>query len=86
MRKRRGGYDHPDVPEGYFMLSEDGTLYGDVFPPDDPPPPTSWKCGLLFRIGSMWIGYHWSRKNRRICINLIPIVTFWITLPGGNVP
>jgi hypothetical protein len=44
------------------------------------------KYGLLFRSGSMWIGVHWSKQNRRFCINLIPFVTLWITLKGGNVP
>ncbi|UJM85293.1 hypothetical protein [Rhodanobacter denitrificans] len=44
------------------------------------------KKGLLFRPGSLWIGVHWSRHNRRFCINLIPCVTIWITLAGGNTP
>jgi len=44
------------------------------------------KCGILFRKGSLWIGVHWSKGNRRLCINLIPCVTFWITLKYGNVP
>ncbi len=45
-----------------------------------------WRCGLLFRPGSLWIGIHWSKKNKRWCINLIPCVTFWVTKPGGNTP
>lgn len=44
------------------------------------------KAGLLFRWGSLWIGAHWSPYNRRLCINLVPCVTFWITAPGGVVP
>lgn len=44
------------------------------------------KTGLLTRAGSFWVGIHWSSYNRRICINLIPCVTWWITLPGGNPP
>lgn len=43
-------------------------------------------CGLLFRKGSLWIGAHWSPNHRRWCINLIPCVTFWITLEGGTPP
>lgn len=43
-------------------------------------------CGLLFRWGSVWVGGHWSSGNKRLCLNLVPFVTFWITLPGGNRP
>ena len=49
-------------------------------------PVTSVKCGVLVRAGSIWIGAHWSAHDRRWCINLIPCLTFWITLPGGLVP
>lgn len=42
--------------------------------------------GLSFRPGSLWVGGHWSDANRRWCINLVPCVTLWITLPGGNLP
>lgn len=44
------------------------------------------KAGVLFRLGSAWVGVHWSPYNRRFCINLVPFVTVWITLEGGNVP
>lgn len=44
------------------------------------------KFGLLFRLGSAWVGVHYSPHNRRYCINLIPFVTFWITLKGGKTP
>jgi len=44
------------------------------------------KAGILFRWGSCWIGAHWSPGNRRLCINLVPFVTFWITAPGGATP
>lgn len=44
------------------------------------------KAGVLLRLGSAWIGVHWSPYNRRFCINLVPFVTIWITLKGGNVP
>jgi len=40
------------------------------------------KCGLLFRLGSFWIGAHWSAENGRLCVNLIPCMTIWI----GNPP
>lgn len=44
------------------------------------------KYGILFRLSSLWIGVHYSPKNRRFCINLIPMVTLWITLKGGIEP
>lgn len=44
------------------------------------------RCGWLFRSGSLWIGAHYSRRNRRWCINLMPCVTLWITLNGGLRP
>lgn len=44
------------------------------------------KFGLLFRFGSFWVGAHWSRRNRRLCVNPIPCVTIWITLKGGTPP
>lgn len=43
-------------------------------------------CGLLFRLGSFWIGAHWSPYNRRWCINPVPCVTFWVALKGGKSP
>lgn len=44
------------------------------------------KKGILFRPGSVWVGVHWSSENRRFCINIIPCVTIWVTLKGGNAP
>ena len=44
------------------------------------------KTGLLFRTGSFWVGVHWSPYNKRLCINFLPCVTWWVTLPGGRVP
>lgn len=44
------------------------------------------KAGILVRSGSFWVGVHWSGYNKRVCINLIPCVTIWITLEGGNTP
>lgn len=45
-----------------------------------------WQCGVLARWGSFWVGWHWSPYNRRVCINLVPCVTVWVTLKGGNTP
>jgi len=44
------------------------------------------KVGILFRPGSLWIGGHYSSKNRRWCINLVPCVTVWVVLKGGIEP
>lgn len=51
-----------------------------------PMPVSTYRCGLLFRWGSAWIGAHWSAHNKRLCLNVIPFVTFWITAPGGYTP
>lgn len=44
------------------------------------------KVGMLTRAGSFWIGAHWSTYNKRLCINLIPCVTIWVTFKGGITP
>lgn len=47
----------------------------------------NWReWGFLFRWGSVWVGCHYLKFNRRYCINLIPCVTFWITKKGGKRP
>lgn len=42
--------------------------------------------GVLFRLASCWMGVHYSAYERRFCINPLPCVTVWITLPGGHIP
>lgn len=44
------------------------------------------KAGILFRLASLWVGVHWSPYNRRLCINVLPCVTLWVTLKGGLTP
>ena len=44
------------------------------------------RAGILVRLGSLWIGAHYSPYNRRWCINLVPCFTVWITLKGGTPP
>lgn len=44
------------------------------------------KYGILTRLGSFWVGAHWSPHNKRLCINIIPCVTFWVVWPGGIAP
>ena len=64
-------YSRPDAP---------------VFFTVDAPPPQGFRMGLKFRLGSLWMGAHWSPQNKRLCINLIPCVTLWVVLPGGVAP
>lgn len=44
------------------------------------------KVGILFRPGSLWIGVHWSPRNKRLCINLVPCITIWVVPADGAVP
>lgn len=44
------------------------------------------KYGILFRTVSWWVGAHWSPVNKRLCVNIVPMVTIWFTLKGGQVP
>ncbi len=44
------------------------------------------KIGLKFKLGSFWIGWHWSGYNKRLCLNLIPCMTIFFVLKGGNLP
>jgi hypothetical protein len=44
------------------------------------------KIGILFRLASAWVGVHYSPWNKRVCVNLVPFVTIWVTLKGGNTP
>jgi len=44
------------------------------------------KYGILFKPNSFWVGAHYSKFNKRLCVNPIPFVTFWLTLKGGKTP
>jgi hypothetical protein len=44
------------------------------------------KVGFKFQPGGLWIGAHWSKPNRRWCINLLPCLTVWVALKGGRCP
>lgn len=46
----------------------------------------TFKMGMMVRCGSCWIGGHWAPYNKRLCVNIIPFVTFWFVLPGGTLP
>lgn len=49
-------------------------------------PERTRRFGVLFNPSAVWWGAHWSPSNRRWCINLLPCVTLWVTMPGGKVP
>jgi hypothetical protein len=44
------------------------------------------KIGILFQPWALWIGAHWSDYNQRWCVNVLPCITIWIALSGGNIP
>jgi len=44
------------------------------------------KVGLIFRPFSFWIGIHYSKYNKRFCINIIPFITIRIVKNGGKAP
>ncbi len=44
------------------------------------------RAGLVLNWRAAWVGAHWGSYNRRLCINLLPFVTLWITMPGGVEP
>lgn len=44
----------------------------------------SW--GLLLNPNAWWLGVHYSPRDGRHCINLIPCLTLWITKQGGREP
>lgn len=47
---------------------------------------TTYKIGMLFRLGSFWVGVHVSPLHNRVCINLVPCVTLWIVGRFGDIP
>lgn len=49
-------------------------------------PEETYRAGVLFRLGSFWIGAHYSKNNKRLCVNVIPFITIWFVKPGGYTP
>ena len=41
---------------------------------------------LLFKISSFWIGIHYSKFHKRVCINLLPCFTICITAKDEALP
>jgi hypothetical protein len=46
----------------------------------------TWRVWLCIRLGSCWIGAHWSAGNRRLCVNVLPFWTIAIVFPRGIDP
>jgi len=44
------------------------------------------KVGVLFNRYGVWIGAHHSTYNKRLCINVLPMLTVWIVFEGGVLP
>lgn len=42
--------------------------------------------GLVWQSGAWWVGAHWSKDERRLCITLLPMLTVFIVWPDGEVP
>lgn len=66
-----------------FLIVMASVTVGAMFPVR---PGQRVKWGILFRLGSWWVGSHWSEHNRRLCVNLVPMFTLWITRQGGETP
>lgn len=44
------------------------------------------RFGALFNPYAFWLGAHYSAYNKRLCINVLPMLTIWIVFDGGTVP
>lgn len=42
--------------------------------------------GLMVNWRALWVGAHYSKHDKRLCLNLLPCVTLWWTRPGGKLP
>lgn len=43
-------------------------------------------AGIKLSFAHAWLGIHWCKFNKRVCITLIPFVTIWIAFKGGFRP
>lgn len=42
--------------------------------------------GVLWNPHALWVGAHYSKYNRRLCVNIVPCLTVWLSLEGGTEP
>lgn len=54
--------------------------------PINNPGPDNHCVGLLWNWSACWVGYHYSPHHRRLCVNVVPFLTIWYTMPGGVLP
>lgn len=45
-----------------------------------------YALGAIINLRAVWVGVHSSFSNKRVCINAIPCLTFWLCTPGGTHP
>lgn len=72
-------HPHPVRP-GYTLAA------CSVAKPRGPMPAYFHSFGLLVNWRAFWLGAHYSVKDRRLCVNLVPCVTVWWARPGGYRP
>ena len=44
------------------------------------------EIGIMLRWQSFWVGLHYSKSCKRLCINLLPCITIWLVFAGGVRP
>jgi hypothetical protein len=44
------------------------------------------RVGLLWNWRAVWIGWHHSKRDKRLCVNVVPFLTVWYVKPGGMLP
>lgn len=42
--------------------------------------------GVLVNWRAFWVGAHYSKQDKRLCVNIVPCVTVWWAQPGGRCP
>ena len=42
--------------------------------------------GGLIQPGGLWIGAHYSKTEKRWCVNFLPCLTIYLVFAGGNIP
>ncbi len=47
---------------------------------------SAMKYGLILNAGSLWVGIHYSKHNKRVCINILPMCTIWFCPHDGVAP
>ena len=76
-------YPGPSKPGFYRVRNPDSDPNWPVVPLQR----AHYQCfGVLFNWKACWIGAHYSKQNKRLCINVVPFLTVWWARPGGMCP